>query len=131
MIPVDPDGRSKSARLRVHAGTIIARRIHLPADASWRDEFISEFIEFPHGQFTDQVDATTQFLDHTGELANLKPPAAAGGGALARNSSTQLRTLSAPGISSNSQSSGSGSERGLAAGRHSDGRPVTGYPYNR
>jgi predicted phage terminase large subunit-like protein len=131
VIPVDPDGRSKSARLRVHAGTIIARRIHLPADASWRDEFISEFIEFPHGQFTDQVDATTQFLDHTGELANLKPPAAAGGGALARNSSTQLRTLSAPGISSNSQSSGSGSERGLAAGRHSDGRPVTGYPYNR
>ena len=60
---------------------------YLPADASWRDDFISEFVEFPHGQFTDQVDATTQFLDHASEFMNLKPPAAAGVARSALNSS--------------------------------------------
>ena len=59
VIPIDPDGRSKSARLRVHAETIIAKRIYLPADVSWRNDFVAEFVEFPHGKFTDQVDATT------------------------------------------------------------------------
>jgi predicted phage terminase large subunit-like protein len=54
---------SKTARLRPHIETILARRILLPENASWRDEFIAEFVEFPHGDFTDQVDATTQFLD--------------------------------------------------------------------
>jgi predicted phage terminase large subunit-like protein len=131
IIPVDPDGRSKSARLRVHAETILAKRIHLPAGEPWRHDFVAEFIEFPHGQFTDQVDATTQFLDHAGELAKLKPTPQAGSAILARNSSAKPRTLpssvwNAPGISSNS-----GSERGLAAGRHSDGRTMTGYRYGR
>ena len=74
-MPIDPDGRSKSARLRVHAETIIAQRIHLPADEPWRDDFVAELVEFPRGQFTDQVDATTQFLDYAGELAKLKPTA--------------------------------------------------------
>jgi predicted phage terminase large subunit-like protein len=128
--PIDPDGRSKSARFRVHAKTILAKRIHLPADQPWRDEFISEFIEFPHGQFTDQVDATTQFLDHAAELAKLKPALPAGNAVLARNSSSRSRTPSflgsAPGLPSNGQSSLTGSERGLAAGRHSDGRTITG-----
>jgi hypothetical protein len=35
-----------------------------------------EFVEFPRGKYTDQVDATTQFLDRAGELVRLKarPP---------------------------------------------------------
>ena len=131
VIPVDPDGRSKSARLRVHVETILAKRIHLPAEQPWRDEFISEFIGFPHGKFTDQVDATTQFLDHAGALAKLKPTPQAGSAVLVRNSSARSRTpppTAGPGIpSSNGQSSNSGSERGLAAGRRSDGRPMTGW----
>jgi predicted phage terminase large subunit-like protein len=122
VIPVDPDGRSKSARLRVHAETIIARRIHLPAEAEWRDDFVAEFVEFPRGQFTDQVDATTQFLDRAGELAKLKSMPQAGSAVLARNSSTQRRASFFFGTApTNAQSSFSGSERGLAAGRHSDG----------
>jgi predicted phage terminase large subunit-like protein len=133
VIPVDPDGRSKSARLRVHAETILAKRIHLPADAPWRDDFVAEFVNFPHGQFSDQVDATTQFLDHADELAKLKPSPQAGSAILARNSSARSRTVppshcSAPAISNNTQSF-SGSERGLAAGRHSDGRRMTAYRY--
>jgi predicted phage terminase large subunit-like protein len=59
---ITPKG-SKTARLRLHIDTILGRRILLPENASWRAEFIAEFVEFPHGDFTDQVDATTQFLD--------------------------------------------------------------------
>jgi predicted phage terminase large subunit-like protein len=73
IVPVEPDGRSKSARLRVHAETILAKRIHLPAEAPWRDDFVAEFVEFPRGKFTDQIDATTQFLDRADELAKLTP----------------------------------------------------------
>jgi predicted phage terminase large subunit-like protein len=135
VMPIDPDGRSKSARLRVHAETIMAKRIYLPAEASWRDDFVAEFVEFPHGQFADQVDATTQFLDHADELAILKTSPTAGGATLARNSSAQRSMISssvlgAPGIS-NGQSSSIGSECGLAAGRHSDGRPMTGRRFGR
>jgi hypothetical protein len=36
----------------------------VPDRVSWRDEFIAEFVEFPHGDFTDQVDAATQYLDY-------------------------------------------------------------------
>jgi len=120
VIPVDPDGRSKSARLRVHAGTIIEGRIHLPADEPWRDDFVAEFVKFPGGKFTDQIDATTQFLDHAAELAKLKPTPQGGNAILARNSSAQSRKLpfpfgSAHGNSGNGQSPLSGSERGLAA----------------
>jgi predicted phage terminase large subunit-like protein len=130
VIPVDPDGRSKSARLRVHIQTILAKRIHLPADESWRDDFVAEFVEFPHGQFSDQVDATTQFLDHASELAKLKPTPQAGSAILALNSNARTVTSSvgsAPVISTNDQSSLSGVERGLAAGRHSNGRLMTQY----
>ena len=135
VIPIDPDGRSKSARLRVHAETIMAKRIYLPAEASWRDDFIAEFIEFPHGQFADQVDATTQFLDRGGELASLKARPHAGGAILARNSSAQRSMISssvwsAPRIS-NGQSSSIGSERGLATGRLSNGPPMSGHWFGR
>ena len=69
--PIDPDGRSKSARLLTHADTILSKRICLPALAPWREDFIAEFCSFPKGKFTDQVDATTQFLDHAGQFAGL------------------------------------------------------------
>jgi predicted phage terminase large subunit-like protein len=134
IIPVEPDGRSKSARLRVHAETILAKRIHLPAEEPWRDDFVAEFVEFPRGKFTDQIDATTQFLDRADELAKLTPTPPPGSGFLALNSSARALSPSvrgAPGISSNGQSSNSGSDRGLAAGRHSDGRPMTGYRTRR
>ena len=67
--PIEPDGRSKSARLLAHADTILSKRVYLPALAPWRDAFVQEFCSFPKGKFTDQVDATTQLLDHAGEFA--------------------------------------------------------------
>ena len=59
---ISPKG-SKTTRLRRNIDTVLGHRILLPENASWRDEFVAEFVEFPHGNFTDQVDATTQFLD--------------------------------------------------------------------
>ncbi len=78
LMPIEPDGRSKSARFCVHAETIISKRIWLPADAWWRDDFIAELVEFPHGKFSDQVDAMTQFLDHADKFAGLEPSPRAG-----------------------------------------------------
>jgi phage terminase large subunit-like protein len=119
LMPIDPDGRSKSARLRVHAETIIGKRVHLPAGESWLNDYVAEFVEFPHGKFTDQVDATTQFLDHAGEFAGLEPTRPAGLAAWV-NSGGGTRTIS----------SSNGRERGLAAVVDANGRPRTGRPFN-
>ena len=44
------------------------------------DEYIAEFVAFPHGEFTDQVDATTQYLDYMASKPRLimPPPRALG-----------------------------------------------------
>jgi len=120
VIPIEPDGRSKSARLRAHAEIIIAKSIHLTADAPWRDEFVAEFVEFGSNRFTDQVDATTQMLHLADELARLEPRPAPGGGVLVGNSVKHQRTI----VPSSTQST-----PGLIAGRRlSDGQPMTGRP---
>ena len=105
VVPIDSDGRSKSARFRVHASTIIGRRICIPVEASWANEFITEFVEFPNGKYTDQVDATTQFLDHADRYARLEPPPQAGI-AVATFSNGQVRTITPS----------PGRERGICAG---------------
>jgi phage terminase large subunit-like protein len=48
---VTPKG-SKTSRLRRHIDTILGQQIVLPKHAAWRDEFVAEFVEFPHGDFT-------------------------------------------------------------------------------
>lgn len=68
---VDPAGRSKVARLLTHASCIGSRRVWLPASAPWRDEFVREFCEFPQSEFSDQVDATTQLLEHAEEFRGM------------------------------------------------------------
>jgi predicted phage terminase large subunit-like protein len=79
---------SKLERLRRHAKTIRARRIQLPADAPWRSEYVREFSEFPHGASSDQVDATSQYLDFISTAPQLRAPArGAFGGHLALQSS--------------------------------------------
>ncbi len=119
VMPVDPDGRSKSARLRAHAETIIGGRIHLPADDPWRDAYVAEFVEFGSNKFTDQVDATTQMLDHADELARLEPRPAPCGAVLVGGSIMRQSRIIPPSTQSTP---------GLIAGRHSDGRPITGRP---
>jgi predicted phage terminase large subunit-like protein len=128
VIPVDLDNRSKSARLRVHAQTILHLDICIPAAAPWTEGFIKEFVEFPKGKYTDQIDATTQYLDRAPELAAL-PPRPPGGLAAVRSRSGLVRTVSRS----------VGRKSGFAAAVRGDGRPVlnpvndqsaTGRPYH-
>lgn len=67
-----PEG-SKTARLRRHVELILAHKINLPKDAFWRADFVSELVRFPHADSTDQVDATTQYLDWIAGRPKLKP----------------------------------------------------------
>ena len=53
---------SKLERLRTQIDVILGKKIALPADAPWRHAYVKEFVEFPR-LGTDQVDATTQFLN--------------------------------------------------------------------
>ena len=86
---VTPKG-SKTSRLRRHIDTILARKIVLPRNATWRDEFVAEFVAFPHGAFTDQVDATTQYLDWIGVNPQLERPPQPGLGAAIGSDGRQL-----------------------------------------
>jgi len=76
VMEVLPDGRSKADRLAQHIGIIKRGHIRLPEDAPWRDDFIAEFVTFPASDFSDQVDACTQYLDfmETSPTLILPPP---------------------------------------------------------
>ena len=69
---IPTDGRSKISRLLAHIHTINGGRIRLPQDAFWRQDWETEFEQFPHGAFDDQVDAFTQGLDFIGQHPNLR-----------------------------------------------------------
>ena len=42
-------------------------RVLLPANAPWLDEYLLELVGFPGTKHDDQVDSTTQALDHLRE----------------------------------------------------------------
>jgi predicted phage terminase large subunit-like protein len=63
IVEIMPGQRSKAERLIAHIGAFRKRHVFLLKDAPWREDFISEFLAFPRGEFDDQVDATTQYLD--------------------------------------------------------------------
>ncbi|MGB7100826.1 MAG: hypothetical protein WBD95_18950, partial [Xanthobacteraceae bacterium] len=63
---------SKLERLRAQIDVILGKKIALPADAPWRHSFVAEFVEFPL-LGTDQVDATTQFLEFMAAEPVLRP----------------------------------------------------------
>jgi predicted phage terminase large subunit-like protein len=74
VIPIVPDGRSKTARLLAHIDTIRKGRIQLPVLATWLELYIAEFTEFPRGRNDDQVDATTQYFEFISTRPNLTLP---------------------------------------------------------
>jgi predicted phage terminase large subunit-like protein len=59
---ITPRRDSKAVRFHDHLPKIRNKHIHLPESAIWREAFIAEVIAFP-GEFDDQVDAMTQYLD--------------------------------------------------------------------
>jgi predicted phage terminase large subunit-like protein len=54
--------KSKEERAFLITDIIEASRVWLPKSAIWLEEFIDELSHFPHGKFTDQVDALTMAL---------------------------------------------------------------------
>jgi predicted phage terminase large subunit-like protein len=64
---------SKVVRFNNHLPKIRNKKIHLPEFAIWRDGFIAEVVGFP-GEFDDQVDAMTQYLDFMDTDPTIPPP---------------------------------------------------------
>jgi len=54
----------KEMRMRVQAQLFEQSKVLLPAQASWRDEYIRELTGFPGTRYDDQVDSTAQALDY-------------------------------------------------------------------
>lgn len=51
-----PGRQDKVARARAIQGMVQSRKVHLPYNAPWSDDFISELLRFPTGLHDDQVD---------------------------------------------------------------------------
>lgn len=64
-------GSDKYMRLAAQAIMFEERRVLLPEEAPWLDEYVRELTGFPGSKFDDQVDSTTQALDFMGK--NCRP----------------------------------------------------------
>ena len=62
--PVPAD---KVSRLAAVAAVFEARAVRLPRDASWLHDYTKEILGFPAVKADDQVDSTSQFLNHMNE----------------------------------------------------------------
>ena len=60
-IGVKPEG-SKADRFMAGSAKIEAGHLHLPKEALWLDQFLTELLSFPNGRHDDQVDSVSQFL---------------------------------------------------------------------
>ncbi len=69
VIAVKPNG-DKQTRMFRQAVKFENGRVRLPQEAAWQREYIHELTAFPAAKFDDQVDATTQALDHLEERMN-------------------------------------------------------------
>jgi predicted phage terminase large subunit-like protein len=56
-----PDG-DKIMRLHAQTATIENGFVHLPIEAHWLPDYLSELMMFPNGRYDDQVDSTAQAL---------------------------------------------------------------------
>jgi predicted phage terminase large subunit-like protein len=54
----------KQMRLYAVSAEFESGRVRIPRSAAWKDEYISELTSFPGAKFDDQVDSTTQALEH-------------------------------------------------------------------
>lgn len=69
--PYDPlPGSDKQIRLYAQTAEFESGRVLLPRSAPWLDEYTRELISFPGSKYDDQVDSTTQALDHLKNHSN-------------------------------------------------------------
>jgi predicted phage terminase large subunit-like protein len=91
---------SKFDRFRRHFKTISQKRIHLPLSADWGPDWINEIVAFPNGDYDDQVDALSMYLDYMATWPNLTPPQCRGGiGVMINNRGAGFHIPSAAGPS--------------------------------
>jgi predicted phage terminase large subunit-like protein len=62
-----PPGADKVMRLHACSDRFENGRVFLPRNAPWLDEYVTELVGFPGTKHDDQVDSTTQALDHLRE----------------------------------------------------------------
>ncbi len=63
IIPVEPRG-GKEARASAVSPAIESGHVFVPSDASWTEDFINQWCEFPHGAHDDMVDSASQALTY-------------------------------------------------------------------
>jgi len=73
LFEIHPQG-SKEERVNRHADLICAGGIKLGIDAEAQALYVHEFITFPNSKHTDQIDATTQYLDFMAKSPHLRLP---------------------------------------------------------
>jgi predicted phage terminase large subunit-like protein len=66
-----PTGTDKILRLYAQTTEFESGRVLLPRSAPWLDEYIRELTSFPGSKYDDQVDSTTQALDHLKNRASI------------------------------------------------------------
>lgn len=59
-----PTGTDKTMRLYAQAAEFEAGHVLLPSSAPWVEDYVRELTSFPGSKYDDQVDSTTQALDH-------------------------------------------------------------------
>jgi predicted phage terminase large subunit-like protein len=63
--PYDPPpGSDKTLRLYAQTAEFESGRVLLPRSAPWLDDYVRELTTFPGTKYDDQVDSTTQAIDH-------------------------------------------------------------------
>jgi predicted phage terminase large subunit-like protein len=61
VIGVQPDA-DKQTRMYSQTPKLEARSLIIPKSATWRPDFLNEYLVFPGGRYDDQIDALSQFL---------------------------------------------------------------------
>jgi predicted phage terminase large subunit-like protein len=60
----DPVEKDKTMRLNAQSATFESGQVFLPKEAHWLAAYVDELTSFPGGKHHDQVDSTTQALEH-------------------------------------------------------------------
>lgn len=64
IIAIEVGQNSKEFRFDKVTPMIEAGQVYLPKNASWLPDFLRELVAFPNGKHDDQVDMTSQYLEH-------------------------------------------------------------------
>lgn len=73
IIAYDPGQKDKQVRAAAATPSVESGNCFLPEGAKWVEDFISEHESFPDGDNDDQVDTTSQMVEHFSKKRNYQP----------------------------------------------------------